>query len=269
MSAAGILIQIYEIVYEFQLEGALDVECAELSLLGNRDDNQDRVSVAIADDAALLIVIDGMGGHAEGGRAAEVAMTSILDSFWAEKHPVFDPQGFLHMSVARAHDDVVNIGDGISLETKPRATCAACLVQDGVAYWAHVGDSRVYLLRRGQVEERTRDHSHVEVLLREGLITEDEIHNHPMRNYVECCLGGDAALPEMSVSRRKSLREGDVVLLCTDGLWSGLTDRQIAALSGNGSAGLENSLEHLGKQAVEACAPYSDNTTIAALRWLG
>ena len=88
-----------------------------------------------------------------------------------------------------------------------------------------------------------------------------------MRNYVECCLGGDAALPEMTVSRRKTLRTGDILLLCTDGLWSGLTDRQIAGLSTEASVELERSLEELGKQAVEACAPYSDNTTVAALRW--
>ena len=139
----------------------MDLECAELSLLGNRDDNQDRVSVAVGENAALLLVIDGMGGHAEGGRAAETAMKSILDSFWAESHPLFDPQGFLHRAVAKAHDDVVHIGDGIALETRPRATCAASLVQDGASYWAHVGDSRVYLLRHGQVVDRTRDHSHV------------------------------------------------------------------------------------------------------------
>jgi serine/threonine protein phosphatase PrpC len=100
-----------------------------------------------------------------------------------------------------------------------------CLVQDSAAYWAHVGDSRVYQLRQSQVLERTRDHSHVEVLLREGLITEAEVHGHPMRNYVECCLGGDAALPEMSISTRRRLKSGDVLLLCTDGLWANLRIR--------------------------------------------
>ena len=78
---------------------------------------------------------------------------------------------------------------------------------------------------RSQVLERTRDHSHVEVLLREGLITEAEVHGHPMRNYVECCLGGDAALPEMTISTRRKLKSGDVLLLCTDGLWANLRDQ--------------------------------------------
>ncbi len=245
----------------------MDVDCASLSLLGDREDNQDRVSVAVGEQAALLLVIDGMGGHSDGGGAAEVAMKSMVDSFRATSHPVFDPQGFLHMAVARAHEVVVELGVGFSLEARPRATCAASLVQDGVAYWAHVGDSRVYLLRQGRVAERTRDHSHVEVLLREGLITEDEIHTHPMRNYVECCLGGDAALPEMTVSKRKKLKDGDVLLVCTDGLWSGLTDQQIATPSTDTDGELKECLESLSKLAVEANAPYSDNTTVAALRW--
>ena len=123
----------------------------------------------------------------------------MLESFWQTSHPVFDPLGFLHLALSRAHDDVVSLGADLAIETRPRATCALCLVQDGAAYWAHVGDSRVYQLRGGAVRERTRDHSHVEVLLAEGLITEAEVQGHPMRNFVECCIGGDAAVPEMTI----------------------------------------------------------------------
>ena len=83
---------------------------------------------------------------------------------------------------------------------RPRATCAVCLVQNGSAFWAHIGDSRIYLLRRGKVFKRTRDHSHVEFLLREGVITADQALTHPMRNFVECCLGGEPFLPEMTLA---------------------------------------------------------------------
>ena len=102
-------------------------------------------------------------------------------------------------------------------------------MQDGGAYWAHVGDSRIYQLRAGAIKARTRDHSHVELLLREGLIAEGEMRNHPMRNFVECCLGGDVPLPDMSVTARLKLEPGDVLLVCTDGLWSGLEDADFAA----------------------------------------
>ena len=147
----------------------MQIETADVSLIGHREENQDRVAVAAADNAVLLVVIDGMGGHAEGARAAETALATLLEAFWQTPHPIFDPLGFLHLSLGRAHEEVVKLGVGLSVEARPRATCALCLVQDSAAYWAHVGDSRVYQLRQSQVLERTRDHSHVEVLLREGL----------------------------------------------------------------------------------------------------
>jgi serine/threonine protein phosphatase PrpC len=194
----------------------------------------------------------------------------MLESFWHTPHPVFDPLGFLHLTVGRAHDEVVQLGTQLAVDARPRATCAVCLTQEGASYWAHVGDSRIYQLRGGEVRERTRDHSHVEQLLREGLITEEEVQGHPMRNFVECCLGGDAALPEMTVSGRKLLRPDDIVLLCTDGLWANLKDPQIAGFYRPGNGGdLRSALAELGTRAVDASAPYSDNTTAAALRWLG
>ena len=211
-------------------ERSLQVEHADLSLLGNREENQDRVAIAMDDDAAFLAVVDGMGGHADGARAAEVAIRTMVAEFWEASRPLFDPDGFLHLTLGRAHEAVVALGRGLPLEIRPRATCAVCLVQGANAFWAHVGDSRIYQLRGGRVLERTRDHSHVELLLREGRITERQAHDHPMRNYVECCIGGDAALPEMSLGGRRPLRRGDVLLLCSDGLWSGLNDEQIAAL---------------------------------------
>jgi PPM family protein phosphatase len=254
----------------------LRTEHADLSLVGDRDDNQDRVAVAIGDHAAFLAVIDGMGGHSDGSRAAETAMKSLLESFWACSQPLFDPLGFLHMSLSKAHDDVVRMGSALSVDSRPRATTAVCLVQEGAAFWAHVGDSRVYHLRGGAMMERTRDHSHVELLLRDGKITEGEIQNHPMRNFVECCLGGDPAIPEMTVSGRKTLATGDIVLLCTDGIWANLQDRDIAGFfppqgetSASTDGALRIALEQLGKRAVQASSPYSDNSTVAALRWMG
>jgi serine/threonine protein phosphatase PrpC len=193
----------------------------------------------------------------------------MLESFWHTPHPIFDPLGFLHLTLGKAHDDVVALGGTLAVETRPRATCAICLVQQSAAYWAHVGDSRVYQIRNNSVRERTRDHSHVEQLLREGLITEAEVQNHPMRNFVECCLGGDAVLPDMTTSRRKPLEPGDILLLCTDGLWANLKDEDIAGFYRTGSGELRAALQQLGERAVQASAPFSDNTTAAALRFLG
>ncbi len=247
----------------------MQVEYADLSLVGHREDNQDRVAVAVADQAALLVVADGMGGHADGARAAEVARQVLGESFWQTPQPLFDPLGFLHLTLGRAHEEIVRIGLSLPLEQRPRATCAACLVQQGAAWWAHVGDSRIYQLRRGAVAARTRDHSHVELLLREGLITADQAQTHPMRNFVECCLGGDPILPDMTLSTRHPLERDDVLLLCTDGLWSGTRDEEIASLLAASDTPLAELLAALCQCSVANCGPASDNTSAAALRWRG
>jgi PPM family protein phosphatase len=247
----------------------LRIEYAELSLVGDREDNQDRVTVSAQEQAALLVVIDGMGGHSDGSRAADTALKSLLESFRQTSLPLFDPLGFLHMALSRAHDDVAKLGNGQTIDTRPRATTAVCLVQEGAAFWAHIGDSRVYHMRHGKILERTRDHSHVELLLREGKITEEELPTHPMRNFVECCLGGDPAIPEMTVSGRHALQAGDVLLLCTDGIWANLRDSDIAGFFKEGNQELRAWLEALGRRAVQASSPFSDNSTAAVLRWHG
>ncbi len=249
-------------------DDSLQIEYAELSLVGGREENQDRVLVVDGEGAFLMVVIDGMGGHADGAKAAEVASQTIGQAFERMSHPVFDPQGFLHLAIGQAHQDLVALGSGFSVEARPRATCVTCLVQDNGVFWGHVGDSRIYLIRNQQVVERTRDHSHVELLLQEGLITEEEIIDHPMRNFVECCLGGDVMLPGMNITRHKKLFPGDALLACTDGFWSGLSDEDIASL-GDGAGPLEDVLRQLGEQAVRNSGQYADNTSAVALRWRG
>ena len=244
------------------------VEYADISLLGGREENQDRVSAAVAEHAALLVVVDGMGGHADGARAAQVTQQVILEAFWHSPQPLFDPLGFLHVTLGRAHEEVVKLGAQLPLEQRPRATCAVCLVQQQASWWAHVGDSRLYHVRHGSLLARSRDHSHVELLLREGLINAEQAHNHPMRNFVECCLGGDPILPDMSLSRRRPLQADDVLLACTDGLWGPLKDEEVVAALAPRSV-LRDSLLELGKRAVKRAGAGSDNTSAAALRWLG
>jgi serine/threonine protein phosphatase PrpC len=247
----------------------MKIEYAKVSALGDRKDNQDRAAVVASDDAALMLVFDGMGGHSDGARAAETGLKVVQDLFMAATQPIFDPQGFLYMALSRAHDEVVRIGEDVAIDFRPRATCAICLVQEGGAYWAHIGDSRIYQVRNGAVLTRSRDHSHVEVLIQEGAITEEEAQDHPMRNFVECCIGGDAPVPDMSITNQIKLQSGDVLLACSDGLWSGLSDNDMAEIGRAGENNLVDNLKALSIKALGVNAPYSDNTTGTALRWLG
>jgi serine/threonine protein phosphatase PrpC len=247
----------------------MQIEYAKVSALGDRSDNQDRAAVVVAEKAALMLVFDGMGGHSDGARAAQTGLKVVQDLFMHVPLPVFDPQGFLYMALSRAHDEVVKLGLDVAVDFRPRATCAICLVQEGGAFWAHVGDSRIYQVRDGQVLGRSRDHSHVEVLIQEGAITEEEALDHPMRNFVECCIGGDAPVPDMSITAKHPLHSGDVLLACSDGLWSGLTDNDMAQIGQPGDDNLADNLKQLSIKALSANSPYSDNTTGTAIRWNG
>jgi PPM family protein phosphatase len=251
------------------MEFFLRVDYADISLLGGREENQDRVAVAVTENSALLLVVDGMGGHANGAKAAEVTQQVILDTFSQIPHPLFDPLGFLHLTLGRAHEEVVKLGVQLPIEQRPRATCAVCLVQQGATWWAHIGDSRLYHMRHGMLVTRSRDHSHVELLLREGLITPEQAQTHPMRNFVECCLGGDTIVPDMTLTRRRPLEPNDVLLVCTDGFWAGVRDREVASEVGAAGVPLKEKLLELAQLAVGRMGAASDNTSVAALRWLG
>ncbi len=242
----------------------MKIEYAKVYAVGDRTDNQDRAAVVVGEDAAIMLVFDGMGGHSDGARAAEVGMQVVQDLFTAAKLPIFDPQGFLYMALARAHDEVVKIGLDQAIDFRSRATCAICLIQESGAWWAHIGDSRIYQMRAGKLIARSRDHSHVEVLIQEGAITEEEAQDHPMRNFVECCIGGDASVPDMTIARMKPLAPGDVLLACSDGLWSGMTDDEMAEMATRKSDSLAENLKSLSMKALTVNSPYT-TTRLAPL----
>lgn len=246
------------------------VDTASLSLIGDREENQDRLCVLRRQDTVLAVVIDGMGGHESGGEAAQLAVDDMQNTFTQATLPITDEKAFMRTLLHQAHDAIVGLGDDRALGAKPRATCVAALIHNDRVLSAHVGDSRVYLLRDGEVVARTRDHSHIEILLQEGLITEDEYREHPLRNYVEYCLGGEPGEPTMTISDARQLKGGDIILLCSDGLWSGVDDPDIAlAMYGPGAdRDLQQALAALLQVAVRNCAPAADNTTAAAVRWV-
>jgi len=247
----------------------MKIEYAKVSAVGDREDNQDRAAIVVAEDAAIMLVFDGMGGHENGAQAAEIGLRIVQDEFMASDLPLFDPQGFLYTAMARAHDEVVKIGADLAVDFRPRATCAVCLIQENGSWWGHIGDSRIYHMRQGKLLTRSRDHSHVEVLIQEGAITEEEALDHPMRNFVECCIGGDAPVPDMSITRKMPLESGDVLLACSDGLWSGTTDEEMADVATSSDNSLAENLKTLSVKALTTNAPYADNTTGTALQWIG
>jgi PPM family protein phosphatase len=194
---------------------------------GPRKSNQDRVAYCYSRDALCMVIADGMGGHLHGEVAAQIASQFIAEAFQRNAQPrLADPLKFLLESITNAHHAIVDYANVRSLLETPRTTVVACIVQDGLAHWAHVGDSRLYLIRNGRVEGQTKDHSRVQILVDAGRVREEAVAAHPDRNKIFNCLG-QMGPPKVDLSRRIALRHGDVILMCTDGLWGPLTSRHI------------------------------------------
>ena len=195
---------------------------------GSRKVNQDRIAYTFSRDTLLLVVADGMGGHAGGEIAAQIAVRLFIERFQQEAKPILkNPLKFLQDTMLRAHSALGSYANQFSMLETPRTTCVACVVQGGHAYWCHVGDSRLYLFRQGGLIGATKDHSKVQYLVDQGIIGADEVAAHPDRNKIFSCLGG-LVDPVIDLSRRTPLRNGDILVLCTDGLWSVLDQREMA-----------------------------------------
>lgn len=232
---------------------------------GKRANNEDRLAHCYSRDALLMVVADGMGGHYYGEIAAQIAVQVLVESFQREATPeISDPFLFLQKSMNNAHRAIIDFTDAHNLKDSPRTTCVACIVQHNIAYWAHAGDSRLYLMRGGKVLTHTRDHSRVQLLKDQGVINAAQAAVHPERNKVYSCLGGRLT-PEIEFSRKTPLETGDVLALCTDGVWGVLSGEMMAvALK---SENLMQAVPMLLGQADIRGGPNADNLSILVVRW--
>ena len=127
-----------------------------------------------------MVVADGMGGHYYGEIASQIAAQTLTDAFNRDAKPMLqDPFLFLQRGMTNAHHAILDFAADHDLRDSPRTTCVACVIQDNIAYWAHCGDSRLYLMRDGRTIGQTRDHSRVRLLIDQGVITEAQAASHP------------------------------------------------------------------------------------------
>lgn len=256
---------------------------AQDSLIGGREINQDRAAWHATDDAVLLVVADGMGGHLQGEVAAQLAVETIVSCFKRMANPRIDNVSqFLSSAMQIAHNTIVRyaIDCRMPQHSSPRTTCIACVVQDGMACWAHAGDSRLYLIHGQssvlapstqtaanhvvtQAVTQTRDHSVVQRLFDEGQISKEQMAVHPMRHHVFSCLGGDIK-PHIEISPSVALADNDVLALCTDGAWSLLHNQLPERLS---RAAIETTVPQLLEFAASHGGPHADNLTMLVMRW--
>jgi serine/threonine protein phosphatase PrpC len=232
---------------------------------GSRKVNQDRIAYTYSRDTLLLLVADGMGGHTGGEIAAQIAARLFVERFQQEAKPALkNPLKFLQETMLRAHAALGSYANQFSMLETPRTTCVACVVQAGHAYWAHVGDSRLYLFRQGGMIGATKDHSKVQYLVDQGIIGADEVLTHPDRNKIFSCLGG-LVDPVIDLSRRTPLRNGDIIVLCTDGLWSVFSQHEMVRLLT--STPILTTGPQMMREAERRGGSEGDNLSAVIVRW--
>ena len=218
-----------------------------------RSNNEDHCYVRSFDNGAVLLSLaDGMGGHAAGEKAAQIA----VDTVHTFESGLGDPESQLARLVETAHGKVLEASLQEMSHRGMGTTLTAAFVNDGVVYWAHVGDSRLYLLRGTDLVQVTDDHTIPGLLLKEGEITRDMMMTHPLRNMLLRCVGCEKFEPDRG---HFGVREGDLFLLSTDGLHDLVPEDAILSILCS-DADLEGKLAALVRAALEAGG--RDNITV-------
>ena len=246
----------------------MQYEIGEANHLGNRNNNQDRFTAVETDEGILLVLADGMGGHAGGEVAAQTLVDLARDRYLNATRPIPTPQAgqFLAEIIRETHELLLRLAVEHDLHDIPGTTAVMCLIQGNRMDWAHVGDSRLYLFRASLPVFRTIDHSYVEQLYQQGVISRSEQDTHPRRNHITQCIGCLPQMPEVELGKGKNLLKGDVIMLCSDGLWSALDDAQLGAMLSNDV--LDDVVERMAMRAEQLSYPHSDNISVLALRVL-
>ena len=233
----------------------------QISRKGGREKNEDRMGYCYTRESGLFVLADGMGGHPEGEVAAQLALQTVSALYQKAARPTVDEvTEFLATSLMGAHHQIIRYASEKGMLDTPRTTLVAAVVQGSSATWVHCGDSRLYVVRQGELLTRTRDHSYIEQQGNAGVVRPDSIN----RNILYTCLGSPTK-PVFDVTGPVTLQQGDKILLCSDGLWGSLNDIDI--------------VRHLSVKPVSEAVPdmveaalrnggeHCDNVTVIALEW--
>ena len=232
----------------------------QVSRKGGREKNEDRMGYCYTRESGLFVLADGMGGHPEGEVAAQLALQTISALYQKEARPVIaNPAAFLSSALMAAHHQIIRYASEKGMLDTPRTTLVAVILQGVGATWVHCGDSRLYVVRDGELLIRTRDHSYMEQQ-KAGIVKLEHIN----RNILFTCLGSPTK-PVFDVSNPAVLQQGDKLLLCSDGLWGSLSDDEIVRqLAGKG---VSDAVPDLVESALRAGGEHSDNVTVLAMEW--
>lgn len=244
----------------------LVVRAVELTDVGKvRSENQDFAIMMSAEEEAaaldkgrLMVVADGMGGHRGGATASRLAATTIKAEYLASD--AADVSEALEAALVRANEVVYAESVANPDLRGMGTTCSALVIRDGIGYFAHVGDSRIYRLRDGAIAQLTEDHSLVASMVREGLLTAQEAEVHPRRNVLQRSMGVSPEI-EVDLSAPFDVCADDVFILCSDGLHGLVREEEMLELA---SRPVDAAARDLVRLSMERGAP--DNVTVIVAR---
>jgi serine/threonine protein phosphatase PrpC len=243
------------------------IELANLTDVGlQRENNEDYYGYWESDSdeeferkGRLAIIADGMGGHEGGEEASHLAVETVRQAY---RETDGSPQHALQVGFQLANEQILQHAREHTELSGMGTTCTAVALTDSQLCYAHIGDSRLYLLRDGVLTRMTNDHSRVTELVNAGIIQAEDAENHPDRHILSKAMGVEGDFePEIS-EEPIPLLTGDILLLCTDGLWSLLTDGDLLETLPSLSA--TDACRELVRRAKERGAP--DNITLQVLK---
>jgi PPM family protein phosphatase len=231
-----------------------DIELGSLSDVGcQREDNEDCYfywepadEEQFARKGRLAIVADGMGGHEGGQEASRIAVQAIEEVYAAASEG--DPHAWLTAGFEAAHERILSYADAHPRLQGMGTTCTAAALLGHDLYYAHVGDSRFYLVRGSRISRLTHDHSYVGRLVENGTITAEQAESHPQRHILTNALGAGSNVSLDCPATPIKLENGDVLVLCTDGLWSMVSDDEIRTAIAAGPSAACRDLVALAKE---------------------
>lgn len=184
--------------------------------IGDRDEQQDRVAIlhSMESDTHMLVLADGMGGHEDGAAAAQTVIDVANRQF--TRGATDDPESFLEQTCLDAHNAVSKLAEKCT--SAPGSTCAILYLIGAGAYWAHVGDSRIYQFRDNKLVYKTPDHSFARLMKERGENAVGDTAASAAQNQLYMCLGGQNEVTPESCAA--TVMAGDLFLLCSDGLWN-------------------------------------------------
>lgn len=257
----------------FMTNALLNLDVALRTDIGRRPSNEDNMSSYVPEDpqvmakkGALFVVADGLGGHVQGEVASELAVNTIRDIYYQNADE--DIATSLRQAVENTNSLIWKRNDKKFRDATPdgkaqegmATTCVAAVLQDDKVYVANAGDSLAYVFRGGQVMQIAQNHSWVAEQVQAGLLTKDQARTHEKRNLISRCLG---TKPDVDVYvGSEMVQDGDILLLCTDGLWSLVEEDELRSIVEQYAP--QESAKRLVERANENGGP--DNITAVIVR---